>query len=583
MSTRRDAVLDRYELLTQRTFLVLDTEFATSADGSHVISLAIVPVVRGKRAKAAEELYLVMNPGVPIDAATSRIHGFTDADVARKRTFAFYARRIIEFLDAHAQDRPVLVSHTGTDIHLLRTELTRLETAQPDSPAGIGLADLPNLPLMDTSVLHRHLGVPGVTASGVVKLTTLCDLFSVQHGGVHNALHDARATAEVLLAMLLHAAGEFSGRYAYDDLDGLLANHGRGTTLAPAVGMARRSRGFAEPRLPAEHAARHARTDILLLDPAATTKALEDWLATAAACVRLRCRHLPHAAALAGPNHAKALWEPLWAMVTGATEPGQAGTALGALMRLLNPHHASEDHDRTLPGDDPASSPHGPAYGLVPNTTSGALTHREAMPWWRRNKDAVAATIPCAPSGSGACPDCRAGHGCPRDRFYEPIARISTFGRHGRLDKANIKDRLFGRAGGTSTPKRAYHDWTDPRCVAYMVWLVVSWAREHDQLTTAGKHLAQAQADDYHLHDPLLARMVCETLADTVGLTAASAEAQRALTARTSDPAWDALATWLTWREHAAARAACAAQPRLITVERLARPDGRTNPNPYLA
>lgn len=110
----------------------------------------------------------------------------------------------------------------------------------------------------------------------------------------------------------------------------------------------------------------------------------------------------------------------------------------------------------------------------------------------------------------------------------------------------------------------------------------MAWSAEHDNTTTAAKHLAQAHADGYHLHDPRLARLVCEDLAATHGLDQARAEATAALANRTSGPAWDELATWLTWREHAAARAARAAQPRAIRVARLARPDVRVNANPYL-
>lgn len=38
----------------------------------------------------------------------------------------------------------------------------------------------------------------------------------------------------------------------------------------------------------------------------------------------------------------------------------------------------------------------------------------------------------------------------------------------------------------------------------------------------------------------------------------------------------------MTWHEQAAVATARAQQPRTITHRRLARPEGRVNPNPYL-
>jgi hypothetical protein len=51
---------------------------------------------------------------------------------------------------------------------------------------------------------------------------------------------------------------------------------------------------------------------------------------------------------------------------------------------------------------------------------------------------------------------------------------------------------------------------------------------------------------------------------------------------RTTDPAYDELALWMTWHEQAAVAATRRQRPRAITHRRLARPEGRVNVNPYL-
>ena len=65
---------DLYDQLTAATFFAVDTEFSTHDDEHHLISIAVVPVIGGRRTKASHELYRVMNPGVPIDDVSSAIH-----------------------------------------------------------------------------------------------------------------------------------------------------------------------------------------------------------------------------------------------------------------------------------------------------------------------------------------------------------------------------------------------------------------------------------------------------------------------------------------------------------------------------
>jgi hypothetical protein len=88
-----------FQLLTQRPFVVLDTEYTADpdGDGDRLISVAVARVVRRKRVRDGE-LYREMNPGVPVSAASTRVHGFTTEAVAGKRPFRHHAPAILAAL-----------------------------------------------------------------------------------------------------------------------------------------------------------------------------------------------------------------------------------------------------------------------------------------------------------------------------------------------------------------------------------------------------------------------------------------------------------------------------------------------------
>lgn len=79
-----------------------------------------------------------------------------------------------------------------------------------------------------------------------------------------------------------------------------------------------------------------------------------------------------------------------------------------------------------------------------------------------------------------------------------------------------------------------------------------------------------------------LAKVACQSIAESRSLAAAQEVATTVLASRTTDPAYDELELRMTWHEQAAVQAARAQAPRAITHPRLARPGGRVNHNPYL-
>lgn len=545
MTVLTDTQFELFEQLTTRPYLVLDTEYCTDPDGdaAHLISVAVTRVVRGKRVRDGE-LYAVMNPGVPIDAETQIIHGFSDADVARKRRFSHYAPAVIAAL---SEQDAVLVCHTGADIRVLRRELERLDeaaAAQGLRRAPTGLADLPELQIVDTSTLPRLLGHPGTGNRTVVSLETLCSAVGVTNPSAHHARSDARATADAMVALLLHAASTL----AYDNIETLLAAHNRGTTHQPRLPLFIRTHQSA-PTLPAAHLGRHTSP----LTHAGSDAQRQGWLDLAAECVRLRCPHLRGEAALAAAENGAELLEPLSSLLASSTEPGLAGTLLGAVAALIDAG----------------------AAGAEPPPTQPTLDSSSAMRWWASLRPLIATTAPC--SSQGRCPSCWDAVGCPRDTIYQAIARVATLAESGQLSRDAVKNRLFG-----NQPNRRINTWSQshPREAAYMTWMVACWSADHDR--DDARYLDAAVAHNIHTTEPRLALLVCQRVSETQGYAAAASLAEAALSGATTDPAYEELRVWTVWNAHSAEQRVRQQAVRVITHPRLARPEGRVNDNPYL-
>lgn len=542
--TLTDAGFDLFQRLTQRTLLVIDCEYCRDpdGDGDRLISIAIVPVVRGRRERDGE-FHAVMNPGVPVDPASSKIHGFTTADVARKRRFGYYAPAILAALNV---DGAVLVQHTGSDLRVLRRELERLDEARTagEKAPDVGLADLPELPVIDTSTLPRLLRLPDIRGRGFVSLETLCRLTGATNTAPHDARGDARATADALVKLLVFAASE--ARYA--GLDELLADHDHGTTRAPRGGMYVRNRDR-DPVLPPEHLVRH---DSPLTHTGTDAERLA-WLDRARECAELRCEHLRTEAALAAAENGPALLDPLTDLLSDLPEPGQAGTLLGAVAELLGP-------------SDSAAKP--------------AVDHVHALRWWAKRRPEVAASVPCGTKRAEMCPSCRADSGCPRDTLYQPIARIATYAGRSKLTVRDIKDRLWGTG---NDPLRRIHRWRGPHpeVAAWMAWHVVTFESNRGRGGPATDRLMLAVDLGLHLVEPRLALLACEWKLATGEGETALAIAEQALSGRTTDTAYDDLHAWLAWQQQSARAAERDERPRIITHRKLARPEGRTNRNPY--
>ena len=538
-----DVALDLYDQLTARTFYVVDTEFCTYEGEHHLISIAIVPVIGGRRAKASEELHHVMHPGVPIDKATSKIHGFTDADVARKRPFSHYARVILARL---REEGAVFVCHNTIDAHVLRRELERLDERANAGEAGIpaGLADLPDMLVLDTQRLAYASGFPGVGRTTRVSLDRLCDLAGVSRTGkAHDAREDARATANALIEVLRHCAD----KSLYWAFDALQADGNGGTTHAPRGPSHIKSRDRQRTDLPQDHIAKHIHP---LSDPVkADSQEAEDWLTLAAECAQLRCPHVRDEATVAAPANAAVLVRPLLDDLPHLSEPGQPGTLLGAAVELLS---AGEQ-------------------GTAPEDSDGELA------WWRRVKKQVSSSPPCDCSQPDTCcPSCFERAPCPRDTIYLSVAEIVTLGKTGELTPARIKRLLSKSSKSPINTWRVHH----PDILAYALWRVAAHLFDTEEDQRGHDALNMAVALNLHTIEPRLALLHCQRLIDDGDTTGAFTIADVVLSQRTTDPVYDDLADWVVFTRNALYEQ----QPRPskpLTKPRKGRARPVTNPRLY--
>jgi len=192
--------------ITASTLLVLDTETTgvdTAAD--RVVEVGGAYLVGGEPAPTFRSL---VNPGQPIPAEASEIHGITDEAVAAAPTFAQLAPRLRHHVDGawareHFLGDPVLVGYNALhfDVPILDAELLR-------AGACWWLAGRPTLdPILFVKAWQR--GESG-------KLVHTCARFGVQLVDAHTAAADARATGALLVAMA--RAG-----FIPDDVDEALA------------------------------------------------------------------------------------------------------------------------------------------------------------------------------------------------------------------------------------------------------------------------------------------------------------------------------------------------------------------------
>lgn len=193
----RRAVTYDFDLLTRRrhseikhtpldalTYVVFDTETTglLPDSGDEIVQLAAVRIVNGRRLEA-ETLNTLVNPGRPIPATSTRIHGISDDMVAGAPDITQVAQRFHQFSQG-----AVLVAHNADfDLAFLRRDANRIGRHFDQ-------------PVLDT-VLLSALVFGDAEQHSLDALVARLGI-NLPPAIRHTALGDATATAEALLKLL---------------------------------------------------------------------------------------------------------------------------------------------------------------------------------------------------------------------------------------------------------------------------------------------------------------------------------------------------------------------------------------------
>ncbi|MEU6975964.1 MULTISPECIES: 3'-5' exonuclease [unclassified Streptomyces] len=168
-----------------------DTETTgVDVEEDRIVSAAlVVQDAAGMRPRVTRWL---VNPGVPVPAGATAVHGLTDDHLQRNGRWPSpvveeLARAIAE---QSAAGRPLVVMNAPFDLTILDRELRRHRA----SSLGTYLDGVP-LCVLDPRVLDKHLDR---YRKGRRTLTDLCEQYGVVLDGAHDAAADASAALEVV-------------------------------------------------------------------------------------------------------------------------------------------------------------------------------------------------------------------------------------------------------------------------------------------------------------------------------------------------------------------------------------------------
>ena len=231
--------------LREVTFVVLDLE--TTGGRAAADAITEVGAVKVRGGEQIGELATLVDPGTGIPPAVVALTGITSASVLGAPPFATVLPSVLEFLRG-----AVLVAHNSPfDVGFLRAACERHGQRWPRPPT------------LCTARLARR--VLSAAEAPSVRLAALADLFGTRNRPTHRALADARATVEVLHALL-----ERVGNLGVHTLEDLLTLARHTVDTAPTQTQ-RRKRHLADgvPHAPGVYLFRGARGEVLYVGTSA--------------------------------------------------------------------------------------------------------------------------------------------------------------------------------------------------------------------------------------------------------------------------------------------------------------------------
>lgn len=180
-SSGEDAFEDRK--LSDLCFVVFDTETTgLLPHKDEIVQIGAVRVIKG-RIVEGERLDMLVDPGIPIPAASTKVHKVSDHMVQGAPDIGIAGREFHQF----ARDAVIVAHNAPFDMAFLRRHANRMNVEWDH-------------PILDTVLLSAVL----FGASETHTLDALCDRLDVTIPQAlrHTALGDAVATAETLVKML---------------------------------------------------------------------------------------------------------------------------------------------------------------------------------------------------------------------------------------------------------------------------------------------------------------------------------------------------------------------------------------------
>jgi DNA polymerase-3 subunit epsilon len=171
-------------------FLAFDTETTgTDCDIDRIITATTVLLQPGAEPVVTSWL---INPGVPIPAEATAVHGITDDHAL---THGRPPEQCLAEIEAHivwaqGDGIPILAFNASYDLTILDRELRR--------HLGPGVVGLSPVLVLDPFVIDKAVDR---YRKGKRTLTAACEHYGVRHGGAHDATADALAAARVMWAL----------------------------------------------------------------------------------------------------------------------------------------------------------------------------------------------------------------------------------------------------------------------------------------------------------------------------------------------------------------------------------------------